>query len=194
MNVGFSTRSLSKGDFKLAVNLLLNSSANVVELSALRESELESLIYSINELSLDHFKYVSFHAPSKLRLFSEKELLTTAATIWISAALGMGVATGLYLFVSISAATVFVLLHFLARMESKMDQITKTKTYSITIPLQENILSTWEALFNQYHLKFKRELLSKEEDDIMVSWILTGSEKNHVKFIESILSKIFKIT
>lgn len=113
--------------------------------------------------------------------------LTTAATIWISAALGMGVATGLYLFVSISATTVFVLLHFLSRMESKMDQLTQTKTYSITIPLKENILNTWEASFNRYHLKFKRELLSKEEGYIMVSWILTGSKKNHIRCIESIL-------
>jgi putative Mg2+ transporter-C (MgtC) family protein len=52
--------------------------------------------------------------------------LTTAATIWISAALGMGVATGQYLFVCISAATVFVLLHFL---QIRQDNTNKNLYY-----------------------------------------------------------------
>lgn len=115
--------------------------------------------------------------------------LTTAATIWISAALGMGVATGQYLFVSISAATVFGLLHFLARMENKIDTITQTKTYSITMSSQENILSNYEALFNQFHFKFKRQLISKQDDDIVVSWMLIGAEKDHTRFIELLLKE-----
>ncbi len=41
MNIGFSTGSLAKGDFRFAIKVLSKSNANVVELSALRESELE---------------------------------------------------------------------------------------------------------------------------------------------------------
>jgi hypothetical protein len=75
MNIGFSTGSLSKGDYKYAIELLLQSTANVVELSALRENELEPLINSLDELPLNRFNYVSFHAPSKLQLYSEDELI-----------------------------------------------------------------------------------------------------------------------
>jgi hypothetical protein len=75
MNIGFSTGSLTKGDFRLAINLLSKSSANVIELSALRESELDDLINALDELDLSQFKYASFHAPSKLKIYSEKDLI-----------------------------------------------------------------------------------------------------------------------
>ena len=75
MNIGFSTGSLSKSNYNHAIKLLLNSSANVVELSALREFELESLLFSLNKLPLNKFQYVSFHAPSKLHFYTEDKLI-----------------------------------------------------------------------------------------------------------------------
>ncbi len=48
MNIGFSTGSLAKGDFRFAIKVLSKSNANVVELSALRESELED--FSLHQL------------------------------------------------------------------------------------------------------------------------------------------------
>ncbi len=75
MHIGFSTGSLALGDYKGALNMLHGSSANVVELSALREKELIPLIEAIRELDLHQYKYVSFHAPSKLVNYSEAELI-----------------------------------------------------------------------------------------------------------------------
>lgn len=75
MNIGFSTGSLAKGDFRLAVKLLSKSSANAIELSALRETELDNLINALGNLNLEHFEYISFHAPSKIMLYSEAELI-----------------------------------------------------------------------------------------------------------------------
>lgn len=75
MNIGFSTGSLAYSDFQRAINMLIDSSANVIELSALRESELETLINSMDDLKLDHFDYVSFHAPSKIAIYSEDQLV-----------------------------------------------------------------------------------------------------------------------
>lgn len=82
MNIGFSTGSIALGDFRKAVNDLNRKPGNVIELSALRESELEPLIDSLDTLDLGKFNYVSFHAPSKLRNMTEVrlvELLTTVA-------------------------------------------------------------------------------------------------------------------
>ncbi|MDR3681375.1 MAG: hypothetical protein P4L41_15520 [Flavipsychrobacter sp.] len=75
MNIGFSTGSISKGDFKKAIEILRYSTANVIELSALRENELENLINSLDDLNLRQFDYVSFHAPSKLYKHSEEWLI-----------------------------------------------------------------------------------------------------------------------
>lgn len=75
MNIGFSTGSIAKGNFLRAIELLNQSLANVIELSSLREHELDFLIHALPHLNLSHFSYVSFHAPSKLIEFSENQLL-----------------------------------------------------------------------------------------------------------------------
>jgi hypothetical protein len=73
---GFSTGALAKNDFKQAIELLRESSATAIELSALREDEVKDLVYSIDDLDLSRFEYVSFHAPGKLIHMSEDELIT----------------------------------------------------------------------------------------------------------------------
>ena len=75
MNIGFSTGSLALGDFNSAISMLRHSSANVIELSALREREFDELLSCIDYLDLKKYKYISFHAPSKLLLYSEKEIV-----------------------------------------------------------------------------------------------------------------------
>ena len=72
---GFSTGALAKNDFRVAIDLLNNSTANAIELSALREEEVKTLVDSIEQLRLDRFDYISFHAPSKLSLINEEELI-----------------------------------------------------------------------------------------------------------------------
>ena len=75
MNIGFSTGSLALGDFQSAIRMLANSSANVIELSALREREFDDLLHCIENLNLKQYKYISFHAPSKLEIYSEERIV-----------------------------------------------------------------------------------------------------------------------
>jgi len=76
MILGFSTGSLAKGDFKMGLQMASEvPTATAIELSALRETELPDLIAAMPQLSLDRFTYVSLHAPSKLFLLSEYELV-----------------------------------------------------------------------------------------------------------------------
>jgi len=64
--IGFSTGALARGDFERGLELQRQPGINAVELSALRESELERLIAALPSLDLDQFDYVSFHAPSQV--------------------------------------------------------------------------------------------------------------------------------
>ncbi len=61
---GFSTGALEKGDYRSALAWMLQNKVHCVELSALRYAELEPLVNDIDQLPLDTFSYVSFHAPS----------------------------------------------------------------------------------------------------------------------------------
>lgn len=75
MNIGFSTGSIALGDFKTGLSFLKEKNIKVVELSALRENELIEFLKDIDNLDVDYFDYVSFHAPSKLVNFDEHEFV-----------------------------------------------------------------------------------------------------------------------
>jgi len=62
--IGFSTGALEKGNYKNAIQWLLRSHVQTVELSALRFEELEPMIGELESLPIASFRHVSFHAPS----------------------------------------------------------------------------------------------------------------------------------
>ncbi len=72
--IGFSTGALAFGDFRLGLSFLARKPVHAVELSALREHELPSLMAALSELDLSQFTYVSVHAPSRLKTMRESEV------------------------------------------------------------------------------------------------------------------------
>jgi len=73
--IGFSTGALAKGDFQHALALLERAAIPIVEISALRETELPTLSEGFSHLDLSRFEYVSFHAPSRLHDLSEDDVV-----------------------------------------------------------------------------------------------------------------------
>jgi len=78
--IGFSTGALAFGDFCRGIQLQ-KALVNAVELSALRESELEKLIAAVPTLDLQNFGFVSFHAPSRLENLTERDLVKKLQSI-----------------------------------------------------------------------------------------------------------------
>ncbi len=74
--IGFSTGALAKGDFRRALEILRRHKIEIVELSALRQHELEPLMRSLDELDLDTFAYLSVHAPSRISPGTEHEVVS----------------------------------------------------------------------------------------------------------------------
>jgi len=84
--IGFSTGALARGDFRRALQMLLDKAVNAVELSALRQDELAPLVEQLAQLDLSRFQYISFHAPSAMEQSYEpvalKLLQQVAARNW----------------------------------------------------------------------------------------------------------------
>ncbi|MEM9454575.1 MAG: hypothetical protein AAGF11_10375 [Myxococcota bacterium] len=73
--IGFSTGALARGDYRRGLQMQRPlSRARVIELSALRDHELQPLLDGLDSLELSELDYVSVHAPSKLRTLSEREV------------------------------------------------------------------------------------------------------------------------
>ncbi len=73
--IGFSTGALAYGNFEEGLRLLRRTKATAVELSALRQNELQPLITAIGDLDLQQFGHISLHVPSSISPDFEEKLL-----------------------------------------------------------------------------------------------------------------------
>jgi putative Mg2+ transporter-C (MgtC) family protein len=113
--------------------------------------------------------------------------ITTAATIWAVAALGMGIADGLYFLVLVSTVIVMASLFLLTKLETVIDHVNQSHTYKIVSSYKEELLKGYEDIFEEYQLKYKRIKRAKNGDNIIGIWHVQGSEKNHNRFTKRIL-------
>ena len=109
--------------------------------------------------------------------------LTTAATIWLSAALGMGIGAGELIFVTISTFIVIIVLLVFPRLELWIDHIRESRTYKIVVSTANadkidqinEALATHELTVYEHHQ-------SKTGNTIIGTWHAIGSPKHHEKF------------
>lgn len=116
--------------------------------------------------------------------------LTTAATIWLSAALGMGIGAGELIFVSVSTLVTLIVLLFFPHLEKRIDRIRESRTYKIVIPSSktkgfEKVHRTLEA----NSLMVLEHHQSKTEKTMTGIWRAIGSLKDHEKFFETMLKE-----
>ena len=79
--IGFSTGALKYGDFRSALRIMAATNATCVELSALRESELEPLVSALGDLNLEKYSYISVHLPSSVQSEFERVVLRLADSL-----------------------------------------------------------------------------------------------------------------
>ncbi|HXN47920.1 MAG TPA: hypothetical protein VN893_14835 [Bryobacteraceae bacterium] len=73
--IGFSTGALAYADFRRALRMLHSRAVAAVELSALRQPELQPLMESLDALDLSQFTYIAVHAPSRVEPAAEPEVV-----------------------------------------------------------------------------------------------------------------------
>lgn len=78
--------------------------------------------------------------------------ITTAATIWIAAAVGMGAGAGFYLLAPISAVMVLVVLSVFYVVEARIDTTREVRTYDLTLPLRYDKVAELETAFRESSL------------------------------------------
>lgn len=120
--------------------------------------------------------------------------LTTAATIWVTAALGMGIASGSFVFVIVSTVVIFLSLFVMMKMELWIDNESVYKNYTITLINRYSLVEMIELKLIEYKLSSKRVRISKNLDYLEVCWNIKGKKSNHDLFLmylmnESTISK-----
>lgn len=113
--------------------------------------------------------------------------LTTAATIWATASLGMGIAAGQYLLVGAATSIIFASLILFTKLEKWLDRLNQTRSYTIVCANRPEQFLGFENFLKECGLTFRRVRRSKNGEYISCTWMVHGKDKHHNCFIEQVL-------
>ena len=113
--------------------------------------------------------------------------ITTAATIWATAALGMGIAMGHYAIVLIATGLVLAALFLFSSFERIIDKLNLARNYTIVSEYKEHLLEDYEEKMKTCRLKFRMNCQARKDIYISGTWWVNGREKDHNRFVEMIL-------
>ena len=114
--------------------------------------------------------------------------MTTAATVWLSAALGMGIGAGELIFVSIATFVIVVVLLIFPHFEERIDRIRESRSYKIAVAIDkaEKIMEVQKAFEeNSMHVLDHHE--TKSGDTVTGTWRVIGSVRGHDKITRKML-------
>ncbi len=112
--------------------------------------------------------------------------LTTAATIWLVAALGMGLAGGEYALVLGATAVVQVVLWGFPLLERRIDSIREERTYDVVF-VRPDKCEAVEQLFREHRLRIVRHRQSRVAGRHTCTWQATGRPHAHRQLVQRLL-------
>jgi len=113
--------------------------------------------------------------------------LTTAATIWLTAALGMAIGAGSMIFSGIVTAIALIILWLFPFLEKIIDQHTDSREYEISCLVSPEIRTRLEQELAACKLKLHESSCTKSEEALVFKWFLTGRPANHARFMNFLI-------
>ncbi|MBI3288993.1 MAG: MgtC/SapB family protein [Elusimicrobia bacterium] len=110
--------------------------------------------------------------------------LTTAATIWVVAAIGVTVGFGLYSLGAATTAVTLIVQAIFPHLDSMIDELRQRHTFRITSTLDEDGLEQIKAIFRNADVKVLRRKLMKKTGLYYSEWYVAGprlEQKNVVR-------------
>lgn len=112
--------------------------------------------------------------------------LTTAATIWLAAALGMGIGAGRYALVFIATGLTLLVLGVFPSFERWLGRTRETVTYEVSLPIGSPKRRTLRETLHSHGLQVYHEREIKIGDQALVTLRATGRPENHQRALESL--------
>jgi putative Mg2+ transporter-C (MgtC) family protein len=115
--------------------------------------------------------------------------LTTAATIWISAAIGMACGAGEFLLAAAVTFFTMIVLVLFSRFEEILEISIEERTYEITSKLSWEKYKEIKSLFKSYGLTINKSKQEKKAGgDMVLTLEVSGPSKKHDKVVQKILA------
>jgi len=114
--------------------------------------------------------------------------LTTAATTWLVAALGMAAGAGEYVLAGISTLVAVLVLMPLSRIEDFLEISNEQRTYEITTDVSWDKYKQLRDMFREHKMVINRYKQEKREKEMVVTFEVMGTMKKHDKIVQKLLS------
>lgn len=114
--------------------------------------------------------------------------LTTASTIWIAAALGVGVGVGYILYTLIAAALAIFVLWVLPRVEALLEGAYTFRTYRIVTTPEAKRQPKVERVFQETGLRARQERRFKHDNELITVWWTGGKPAAHEKAVTALIA------
>ncbi len=112
---------------------------------------------------------------------------TTAATIWISAAIGMSIGTGQYQFALVAVFITLIVLWSFTWVQNIIDHKNSSKSYYISISGHHySKVEELEKLFRVCRVKAKINYYQKQEQGMTLTYSIRGSQEQHLQLVKQL--------
>jgi putative Mg2+ transporter-C (MgtC) family protein len=114
--------------------------------------------------------------------------LTTAASIWATASLGMAIGSGHYGLASGGTVLILIILFLMSYAEPYIDKRNRVRRYKIVCVYKQQTLQHYEHFFDHLGLRHIRGIQSRIGAEIIGNWVVMGAEKKHEKLVNKLLN------
>lgn len=115
--------------------------------------------------------------------------LTTAATIWLTAAVGMAFGAGEFIFGGIVTLLSLTVLWLFPPLERVVDRIREERAYEASITGNRESAAALESALKAAGLKIIVRQYFKETNGLRCRWVTFGRPHNHEKFVQNLLDE-----
>ncbi len=109
--------------------------------------------------------------------------ITTAATIWTVAAVGMGIGAGFYFASGCASVLVLVVLAILPAIERGIDQLNLWRGYTTVTAPGETTEADIKEVLSRHGLSYSISSESVSSDRHSITWFVHGRRRNHENFV-----------
>lgn len=115
--------------------------------------------------------------------------ITTAATIWAVAAVGMGIGSGSYFASACASILIVIILAVLPFLENVIEKMNQSRTYLITVPYSENLAQRYEQELMTFRLRCRLIKQVKQDGELQMIWETQGHARKHEIFIKHLIDQ-----
>lgn len=113
--------------------------------------------------------------------------ITTAATIWAVAAIGMGIGAGYYIASAVSSILILVVLAALPYIERTIDNWSQSRVYTVECHFTPGRVESFGELLTGHRLTVIQLNESRNQQTLTMKWVVKGKVSNHESFIKGVM-------